>query len=107
MGSDGLLAFGTLASVVALKGGDTVLRYSVDRSTAELLYLPIAARVKLQVKWFIDTVIWRIGDGLSAVIVLVFATFLHFPPRQIICIVLLLVAGCLLTAFLPHPHYSP
>jgi len=36
-GSAGLLAFGTLASVVALKGGDTVLRYSIDRSTAELL----------------------------------------------------------------------
>ncbi len=70
MGSAGLLVLGTLGSAVALKGGDQVLRYSVDKSTAELLYLPIAARVKLQVKWFIDTVIWRLGDGLSLVALL-------------------------------------
>src|SRR5260370_12634084 len=95
MGSVGLLAFGTLASAVALKGGDQVLRYSVDKSTAELLYLPIAARVKLQVKWFIDTVIWRLGDGLSGLAVLIFATLLHFPPRQISWVVLLLVGGWL------------
>ncbi len=98
MGSAGLLAFGTLASVVALKGGDTVLRYSIDRSTAELLYLPIAARVKLQVKWFIDTVIWRLGDGLSGLIVLIFATLLHFPPRQISWVVLVLAGGWLVAS---------
>jgi len=65
-----------------------VLRYSVDRSTAELLYLPLPAGVKLQVKWFIDTVIWRLGDGLSGVIVLIFATWLRFSPRQISWVVL-------------------
>jgi ATP/ADP translocase len=93
MGSAGLLVLGTLASAVALKGGDTVLRYSVDRSTAELLYLPLPAGVKLQVKWFIDTVIWRLGDGLSGVIVLIFATWLHFSPRQISWVVLRLARG--------------
>src|SRR3989475_4549573 len=91
MGSGGLLVLGTLGSAVALKGGDQVLRYSVDKSTAELLYLPIATRVKLQVKWFIDTVIWRLGDGLSGLIVLIFATFLQFSPRQISWVVVLVV----------------
>src|SRR5260370_29259776 len=105
LGSAGLLVLGTLASAVALKGCDQVLRYSVDRSTAELLYLPIAARVKLQVKWFIDTVIWRIGDGLSGVIVLVFATFLHFPPRQISWVVLLLVGGWLVAVSVARRQY--
>jgi ATP:ADP antiporter, AAA family len=105
MGSVGLLAFGTLASAVALKGGDTVLRYSVDRSTAELLYLPIAARVKLQVKWFIDTVIWRLGDGLSGLIVLIFATLLHFPPRQISWVVLLLAGGWLVAVTVARRQY--
>ncbi|HET8925851.1 MAG TPA: Npt1/Npt2 family nucleotide transporter [Candidatus Acidoferrum sp.] len=97
LGSAGLLAFGTLASAVALKGGDQVLRYSVDKSTTELLYLPLPAGVKIQVKWFIDTVIWRLGDGLSGLAVLIFATYLHLPARQLSWIVLLL-GGCWLMA---------
>jgi AAA family ATP:ADP antiporter len=105
LGSAGLLAFGTLASAVALKGCDQVLRYSVDKSTTELLYLPIAPRVKLQVKWFIDTVIWRMGDGLSGVIVLIFATLLHLPPRQISWIVLVFVSGWLVAVSVAQRQY--
>ena len=82
-----------------------MLRYSVDKSTAELLYLPISAGVKLQVKWFIDTVIWRMGDGLSGLIVLVFATFLQFSPRQISWIVLLLVSGWLMAVSVVRRQY--
>src|SRR5260370_6698525 len=107
MGAVGLLAFGTLASAVALKGGDQVLRYPVDNSAPELLYLPIAARVKLQVKWFIDTVIWRLGDGLSGLAVLIFATLVHFPPRQISWVVLLLVGGWLVAVSVPPGPYVP
>src|SRR5438105_11381084 len=95
LGSVGLLAFGTLGAAVALKGCDQTLRYSLDKSTAELLYLPLPARIKLQVKWFIDTVIWRLGDGLSGLAVLLFATTLHLPARQISWIVLVLVSGWL------------
>ncbi len=80
----------------------TVLMGSV---TAELLYLPIAARVKLQVKWFIDTVIWRLGDGLSGLAVLIFATLLHFPPRQISWVVLLLVGGWLVAVSVARRQY--
>lgn len=95
LGSTGLLVFGTLASAVVLKGCDQTLRYSVDKSTTELLYLPIPARLKIQVKWFIDTVIWRMGDGLSGLTVLIFATWLHLPARQISWVVLLLACGWL------------
>jgi len=105
MGSAGLLVLGTLGSAVALKGGDQVLRYSVDKSTAELLYLPIPAGVKLQVKWFIDTVIWRLGDGLSGLMVLIFATLLHFPPRQISWVVLVLVSGWLVAVSVAKREY--
>ena len=105
MGSAGLLVLGTLASAVALKGGDTVLRYSIDKSTAELLYLPISARVKLQVKWFIDTVIWRLGDGLSGLMVLIFATFLHFSPRQISWVVLVMAGGWILAVSVARRQY--
>jgi HEAT repeat protein len=105
LGSVGLLILGTLASAVALKGSDQILRYSLDKSTTELLYLPIAARLKLQLKWFIDTVIWRLGDGMSGLTVLVFATWLHLPARQISWIVLLLASGWLVAASVARRQY--
>jgi ATP:ADP antiporter, AAA family len=105
VGSGGLLIWGTLAAVVFLKGGDQILRYSLDKSTVELLYLPLAPRVKLQAKWLIDTVIWRLGDGLAGVLVLIFATYLHFAPKQISFVVLLLVAGWLVSVFVAGRQY--
>jgi len=105
LGSTALLAFGTLGAVVALKGSDQTLRYSLDKSTAELLYLPLPARIKIQVKWFIDTVIWRLGDGLSGLTVLLFATTLHVPARQISWIVLVLVSGWLVAVSVARRQY--
>ena len=105
LGSAGLLALGTLGAVVALKGCDQVLRYSLDKSTTELLYLPLSARIKLQVKWFIDTVIWRLGDGLSGLTVLIFATTLHLPARQISWIVLVLISGWLTAVAVVRRQY--
>ena len=105
MGSVGLLAFGTLAAVTALKSCDQVLRYSLDQSTRELLYLPLAARVKIQVKWFLDTVVWRMGDGLSGLAVLVFATMLQMPARQISWVVLVLCCLWLLSVAIVRREY--
>jgi ATP:ADP antiporter, AAA family len=105
LGSTSLLIWGTLAALVFLKGGDQILRYSLDRSTVELLYLPLAHRVKLQAKWFIDTVLWRMGDGLAGVVVLIFATYLHVPARQLSYIVLLLIAGWLAAVFVGSRQY--
>jgi len=73
-GSMGLLAFGTLAAAVALRSVDKVLRYSLDRPAVELLYLPVPPASKLVAKSFIDTVVWRAGDGLAGLSVLLFAT---------------------------------
>jgi HEAT repeat protein len=82
-----------------------VLRYSVDKSTTELLYLPLPARIKLPVKWFIDTVIWRLGDGLAGLTVLIFATSLHLPVRQISWIALLFVGGWLAAVAVARRQY--
>ncbi len=105
LGSAGLLLLGTLGAAIALKGCDYSLRYSIDKSTTELLYLPLPARIKLQVKWFIDTVIWRLGDGLAGLTVLIFATSLHLPPRQISWIALLLVSGWLAAVAVARRQY--
>ena len=94
-GSVGLGILGTVGAALFLRGGDQVLRYSIDRSTSELLYLPLPQQVKLKAKWFIDTVVWRFGDGLAGVAVLIFAGQFHWAPRQLSWIALLLTVGWL------------
>lgn len=93
MSSAGLLILGTLASALVLKGGNQVLRYSLDRSAAELLYLPVPHSLKVRAKWFIDTVIWRLGDGLAGVTALIFATYLHVAARHISWIAMLVIGA--------------
>jgi len=105
VGSAGLLIWGALASALALKGSDQVLRYSLDKSAVELLYLPLPHSLKLRAKWFIDTVIWRLGDGLAGVTVLIFATYLHLAARQISWIALLLVLAWLVSVSVAGKQY--
>jgi AAA family ATP:ADP antiporter len=69
-GSAGVLVWGGLLSAVVLKGGDQVLRYSVDRSAIELLYLPVPTRQMFHAKAFIDAVVWRLGDWTGSLVVL-------------------------------------
>src|SRR5262249_60232587 len=74
-----------------LHGSNQVLRPPLNKSSVERLALPVPHDLKLRAKWFIDTVIWRLGDGLAGVTVLIFATYLHVPASRISWIALLLV----------------
>jgi AAA family ATP:ADP antiporter len=81
-GSLGVLLAPVLLSAAVLKGSQGLLRYSVDKSTTELLYLPVTPpAVKGQIKSFIDSFIWRIADGIGGIALLVFAT-LNFSPGR-------------------------
>jgi ATP:ADP antiporter, AAA family len=105
LGSFSLLVWGTMAAALFLKGGDQVLRYSIDRSSMELLYLPLPNRLKLQAKWFIDTVMWRIGDGLAGVVVLIFAARLGWTAQQLSWVASLLVLGWLAAVYIAGQQY--
>ncbi|PYS53130.1 MAG: hypothetical protein DMG13_13855 [Acidobacteria bacterium] len=104
-GSTAVLFWGTLWAASLLKGSDKVLRYSIDTSALQLLYLPVPANIKLQVKSFIDTVIWRLGDGLAGLTLLLFATTLRFSPRQISWVNLSLLVAWLGAALLAKQQY--
>ena len=105
LGSVGVLVWGTLLAAIGLRGGINVLQYSIDKSTVELLYLPVPANVKVQVKSLIDTVIWRMGDGLAAVAVLVFATYQGWQARQVSWVNLVLILGWLTAALIARREY--
>src|SRR5260370_900096 len=73
--------------------------------TLDVLYLAMPNSVKLQAKWFIDTVVWRLGDGLAGVVVLIFATQLHWAPQRMSWIVILLTVVWLGAVFVEGKQY--
>ncbi len=100
-----VLVLGSLAAVSALKASDQVLRYSIDKSTVELLYLPLSAAETFRVKAFIDTVVYRFGDGLGGLVVLLGASALGWSPVQMGWVTLAVVAAWLVAAMTARSQY--
>ncbi len=48
----------------------SAINYSTGRAIRELVYIPLDREQKYQGKGFIDTVVFRLGDGISAIILL-------------------------------------
>ena len=105
LSSTSLLLFGSLVAAGALKASDQVLRYSIDKATVELLYLPVRSDLTFRVKSFIDTVVYRVGDALGGLAVLLFASVLGLPPVQLSWIALLALVGWLWAAFIARLQY--
>jgi ATP:ADP antiporter, AAA family len=104
-GSIGLLVFGSLTAVIVLRGIDQVLRYSIDKPTVELLYLPVPSDRTVAVKSFIDTVVWRLGDGLAGVTILIAAGFGRMAIVQVTWVSLLLIGGWMVAAYIAQRLY--
>jgi ATP:ADP antiporter, AAA family len=83
-GSVGVLLAPVLLSACILKGSQGLLRYSLDKSSTELLYLPVAPpKMKSQIKSFIDGFLWRMADGLAGVALFVFGNRMKLSPGRI------------------------
>ncbi|HYO45494.1 MAG TPA: MFS transporter, partial [Gemmatimonadota bacterium] len=65
-----LMAPGLWAASAA-KGADQALRYSIDQSAKEILYLPVPTILKQRARPFIDVVVARGADALMGVLILV------------------------------------
>lgn len=61
---------------ILLKAGDGAFRYSIDKSTIELLYMPIPDEVKAETKAVLDMVVQRIADGLGGLLLLLLTQIL-------------------------------
>ena len=101
----GVILFGTLVAASALKASDQVLRYSIDKATVELLYLPLSAAETFRVKSFIDTVVYRFGDGLGGLAVLACAAWLGWNPMQVGWVTLAAVAAWIVAAAAARSRY--
>ena len=109
LGSVTALIYATLGSAILLRVSDQVLKHSVDKSSMELLYLPVPSDIKFQVKSFIDTVIWRAGDGLAGIVLLLFTQVIpiikNSKPGWISLVNLPFIALFLFIAYLLKGEY--
>ncbi len=80
----GVAVTGALAAVIALKAADGALRYSLHRTTAELLILPFGDDGRQRVKAFIDLVGQRGGQVFASLSILSFAA-VNAPIRVVAC----------------------
>lgn len=94
----------SLWAVLMTSAFDQGLRFSIDKATFELLYLPVGPATKTQVKTTIDLVVNRLADGVGAVLLGVATTgFLVLPGaglgvRGVAIVSLLLMAMWILLA---------
>ena len=107
IGSIAVLGWGTVTiwAAISLRGSINLFQYSIDKSTVELLYLPIPSNIKVQVKSFIDTVIWRLGDGFGGIAVLLFISWLGWSAQQIGWVNLVFILGWVAAALVARRQY--
>ncbi len=67
-GMTALLVSATLISAILARGGDQAFRHSIDRSSSELLLVPIPTDLRNRVKSFLDIAVSRGADGAASLI---------------------------------------
>ena len=92
LGSGALLFSTALAAAILARGADQSFRHSVDRASIELLYVPLAEKLRRQVKSFFDMAVSRTADGFASLILLVLLTGLGFGISEISWVAIAVVA---------------
>jgi ATP:ADP antiporter, AAA family len=104
-GVGALLAGGTLLAAIGMKTIDGGLRYSLNRVSTELLYLPVAAEARNRGKAFIDGVLGRLVQALTGGALYFLALSRLDSPRVLAAIVVALSAAWFATAFTLRAPY--
>lgn len=96
LGAAGLLVAPTVLAATLLRGGDLVLKHSVQRTAREMLFLPVPAELKRRTKVVIDIFVDRLGRGAAGLLLLGLTLGLHVPLRWISVLTVVLLLGWLL-----------
>jgi len=105
LGEAALLLYVSLWSAIVLKGSDQLFKHSVDKSTVELLYLPVPQGIKPGVKSFIDTVLWRLADGAAGILLLLLTSVLAFGVRGVAVANMVIVGFWIFLAVVARREY--
>jgi AAA family ATP:ADP antiporter len=104
-GSTGLLFSTTLATAILARGADQGFRHSIDRSSMELLYVPVPANIRGRVKSFMDIVVSRSADALASVVLLGLVSIGRTHVEDISWVTLLFIAPWLFVVWKMRGEY--
>ena len=94
-----LAVFPFLAVVRFVKVAENATDYSLNSNVRNLLFLPTTRAEKYKAKQATDTIFWRLGDVLSAGLVLAGIHWLAFTTKSFAALNLVLAAAWLAIAF--------
>jgi hypothetical protein len=108
-----LLLLGTAALVVGpglltasvLRGGEMSTKYSLDKTSRELLFLPLPLGLKRRVKVFVDTFVERGSRGLAGLLLLGATSFWSLSLRGVGIVLVVLLALWLAMALAMRRQY--
>ncbi|AKU97676.1 transporter, putative [Labilithrix luteola] len=104
LGGLGIAASGGLVAVLALKGADGSLRYSLHRTASELLFMPFSDEARQRVKGFMDVVGQRGGQIVASIGLLVFLGSRATPTMLSFGLVVLCLAWVASALALREPY---
>lgn len=101
----GFYLFPVLSTAALVKLSDDGLSNSINRSSVEILFLPVPLEVKNRTKAWLDIFVERTSRGIGGVLILVFTKLLALTTSQLSLIVLALVAPWIALTFLLRREY--
>ncbi len=104
LGGVGLAAGGGLAAALLVKGADGALRYSLHRTSTELLFVPLGEEARRRMKAFLDVLGQRGGQAAASVAILG-AAALGAPPAVLAGALVVLAAAWVAGALRLRGHY--
>ncbi|UCD17579.1 MAG: hypothetical protein JSV44_01370, partial [Candidatus Zixiibacteriota bacterium] len=105
IGSGAMFLFPGLIAGVLLRGADGSLKYSLDKTGRELLFLPVPLEIKKRTKVFIDMFVDRWFRGLAGGLLLLCTLVLGMNVKQISMVVMGLLVVWLILVFLMRKEY--
>ncbi len=101
-----VLAAASLPSALFLRASEQMLRQSLDRSSRELLYLPVAPAARARLKSMVETLGVRVPEAVGAVALVLLVSLGHAPLRLLATLALLLASIWTVSAVLLGREYS-
>jgi AAA family ATP:ADP antiporter len=92
LGSFAILISPALWSAIAIKISDGGFKQSINKSSLELLYLPVPMHIKNKVKTFIDVFVDSIATGFGGILLIIFTIGLNITVSQVSLINILLIS---------------
>lgn len=99
-----MIGIGGLIGALIIKGADGSLRYSLHRTSTELLYVPLSEAARRRVKAFIDVVGQRGGQVVASVAILA-AGALVLPGWAYAIALVVMAVGWVVLAVSLRSHY--